>query len=147
MHVTFAQVRLALGWKGYTHHQFVSQYGSHLYCHTFAETFVSGFVGSGRRLHFLPVEFLPFSSGSLCNLVRASPQYVEKIAPFPRGENSVECCHVSGCHVLFGILGSMQITLTLPHTCSGWIKYALHCIYPPPKTIGTTFTLDILSQN
>ena len=46
--------------------------------------------------------FFPLSPGLLCNLVRKSPQNVEKIARFPGGEKGEESCHVSGCHGFFG---------------------------------------------
>ena len=49
-----------------------------------------------------PVYVLPFSPGALCNLVRKSPQHMEKIARSPGGEKSAESCHVSGCHGFFG---------------------------------------------
>ena len=49
-----------------------------------------------------PLDFLnylqcifPFSPGLLCNVVRKSPQNVEKIARFPGGEKGTESCHVS----------------------------------------------------
>ena len=45
---------------------------------------------------FSPVDFLPFSSGFLCHLVRKSPQMCRK-------ERCVESCHVSGCHGFFGL--------------------------------------------
>ena len=37
----------------------------------------------------------------VCNLVRKSPQNVEKIARLPGGEKSAESCHFSGCHGFF----------------------------------------------
>ena len=43
-----------------------------------------------------------FSPGSMCVLVRGPPQNVEKVARFLGGEESVESCHVSGCHGCFG---------------------------------------------
>ena len=53
---------------------------------------------------FSPVDsFSFFSPGFLCNLVRQSPQNLEKIARFPGGEKSVESCHVSGCHGFFSV--------------------------------------------
>ena len=51
---------------------------------------------------FFSSGFFPFSPGLLCNLVRTSPQNVEKIARCPGGEKSVESCHVCGCHGFSG---------------------------------------------
>ena len=67
---------------------------------------------SGRCLHRISrilssVDFLPFSPGLLCNLVRKWPQNVDKIARFPGGETSVESCHVCGCHGVFGPEGAV----------------------------------------
>ena len=50
---------------------------------------------------FSPVDYFHFSSGFLCNLVRKSPQNVEKIGRCRGREKSVEACHVSGCHDCF----------------------------------------------
>ena len=44
------------------------------------------------------MDCFPLSPGFLCNLVRKSPQNVEKVARFTGGEKSAESCHVSGCH-------------------------------------------------
>ena len=62
---------------------------------------------SVRRLpwifwNFLQWIFLPFPPGFPCNLVRKSPQNVDKIARFPGGAKRVESCHVSGCHGFSG---------------------------------------------
>ena len=56
-----------------------------------------GAVSTGF-FYFLHWIFFPFLQVFLCNLVRKSPQNVEKIARFPGGEKSAESCHVSGCH-------------------------------------------------
>ena len=47
-------------------------------------------------------ELFPFSPGFLCNLVRKSPQNVERIARFPGGVKVAESCHVSSCHDFVG---------------------------------------------
>ena len=60
------------------------------------------FRGADWIFEFSPVVVFFCSPGLLCNLVRRSPQNVEKIARFPGGEKSVESCHVSGCHGFFG---------------------------------------------
>ena len=57
-----------------------------------------GAVSTGFFSIFSSVFFFSFSR---LNLVRKSPQKVEKIARFPGGEKSVESCHVSDCDVLF----------------------------------------------
>ena len=49
---------------------------------------------------FSPVFFFPFSPDFLCSLVRKSPENLENFARVPGGEESVESCHVSGCHVV-----------------------------------------------
>ena len=46
--------------------------------------------------------FFPFFPGILCNVVRKSPQNMEKKTRFPGGEKIVESCHACGCHGLFG---------------------------------------------
>ena len=40
----------------------------------------------------------------MCNLVRKSPQNVEKMAQLPGGERCVKSCHVSGCHGFVSVL-------------------------------------------
>ena len=57
-----------------------------------------------RRLHwmfsfFLLWMFVPFCPRSMCNLIRKSPQNVDKIARFPEKKNA-ESCHGSGCYGL-----------------------------------------------
>ena len=57
--------------------------------------------GAPSPLHlfeFSPVDVFPFSPGILCNLVRKSPQSVEKLARFPGGEKCTEFCHIPDCH-------------------------------------------------
>ena len=60
-----------------------------------------GAVSTGF-FEFSPLDAFPFSPGLLCNLARKRLQNVEKIARFPGGEESVESCHVCGCHGVFG---------------------------------------------
>ena len=50
-----------------------------------------------------PVDSFPLSPGSLCTLVRKSPQNVENIA-----EKGAESCHVSGCHGFFSVLNYLS---------------------------------------
>ena len=63
-------------------------------------------------LNFLQWTFFSSFWGFLCNSERKWPQNVEKIARFPGGENSVESCHVSGCHGYirseYGLTGCVQ---------------------------------------
>ena len=52
-------------------------------------------------LNFFSSRVFLFFSIFLCNLVRKSPQNVEKTARFMGGEKSVESCQISGCHAFF----------------------------------------------
>ena len=99
------------------------------------------------------MDFFPFSlSRSLCNLVRRSPQNVEKIARFPGGENSVESCHVCGCHVFLAPMNSTQVThygarkkflgLTLWETSHLQFTTELWMNYLPPFKIPTGMKND-----
>ena len=54
---------------------------------------------------FSQVDSCLFSPGFMCNLVRKSPQNVEKMVRFPGGERCVKSCHVSGCHGSFFFSG------------------------------------------
>ena len=69
-------------------------------------------ASSGKFLHWnfliFSSGFLSLSPGLLSNLVRTSPQNVEKFARSPCGGKSSESCHVSGCHVFFSVPKQLQ---------------------------------------
>ena len=91
---------------------------------------------SGKFLHWIfecsPVDVFPFSPVFLRNLVRKSPQNVEKIARIPGREKGAEYCHVSGCH---GFFRSRKKHLNFSNICLSLHPTPHLAPDPPPKKL------------
>ena len=78
---------------------------------------------------FSPVIF-PSSPDSICNLVRKSPQNMEKMARAPGGEKCIKSWHVSGCqgHAENCRLSFVLFCLLLPSEALGMLEWQQACI-------------------